>query len=54
LDQIIKRIKRFICKIFGHKWSIYAYKTGYESYDIEKAGYCERCGYDTHEDYNQK
>ena len=44
-----KYIKKLICKIFGHDWEFYAYSTGYYSYDIEKAGHCKRCGYDTHE-----
>lgn len=45
----MKRIKKLVCKIFGHKWSIYEHKTGYYSYDIEMAGHCSRCGADTHE-----
>jgi len=46
----MKWIKRMICKIFGHKWEIYEYRTGYWSYDIEMAGHCSRCDFDTHED----
>jgi len=45
----MKTIKKLLCRIFGHKWEIYEHKTGYWSYDIEMAGYCKRCGYDTHE-----
>jgi hypothetical protein len=41
-------IKKIICKIKGHDWEVYAYSTGYHSYDIEKAGHCKRCGADTH------
>jgi len=49
---MIKWIKRLICKHKGHKWEIYAVSTGYWSYDIEQAGYCMRCGFDTHGEYN--
>jgi len=44
-------IKRLICRIIGHKFIIYSEPVGmqYYSYDVEKAGYCQRCGYDTHE-----
>lgn len=48
---MIKYIKRFICKHKGHKWTTYTVSTGYWSYDIEQAGYCTRCGYDTHGEY---
>lgn len=44
-------IKRLICKKFGHKWSYYTVSTGHWSYDIEQAGYCRRCEYDTHGEY---
>lgn len=44
----MKSINKLICKIFGHKFNIYQYKTGYASYDIEMAGRCSRCGFDTH------
>lgn len=44
-------IRKFICKLIGHKWELYAYmpKGGYYSYDCEQAGHCNRCGTDTHE-----
>lgn len=45
----MKWFKRLLCRIFGHKWEIYEYRTGYQSYDIEMAGHCSRCGEDTHE-----
>lgn len=37
------------CKIKGHDFETYAYQTGYYSYDVEMAGHCKRCGFDTHE-----
>ena len=46
-----KRIKQEICKHRGHKWEIYSVSTGYYSYDVEQAGYCTRCGEDTHGQY---
>ncbi|MEC4620879.1 hypothetical protein VST04_22565 [Bacillus paranthracis] len=48
---MIKFIKRLICKHKGHDWDTYTVVTGYWSYDIEQAGYCTRCGYDTHGEY---
>ncbi len=45
---LLKFIKRIICKIFGHRFETYIHQTGYWSYDIEQAGHCVRCGYDTH------
>lgn len=38
------------CERLGHDWSYYAYATPpfYSSTDIEQAGLCKRCGYDTH------
>lgn len=49
----MKLIKRLICKKLGHKWDYYIVNTGYYSYDMEQAGYCKRCGYDTHGQYNK-
>lgn len=46
--------KRIICRLVGHKFIIYPKPTGYYSYDVEKAGYCKRCGFDTHGDLNVK
>lgn len=46
-----KYIGRLICRYKDHDWTIYAVSTGYESNDIEQAGYCERCGADTHGEY---
>jgi len=43
----MKAIKKLLCHLFGHKWEIYEHRTGYWSYDIEMAGHCKRCGYDT-------
>lgn len=39
---------RAICEIEGHDWEMYEVSTGYGSNDIEQAGLCERCGFDTH------
>lgn len=49
LRHVAEMTKISLCKIFGHKLEVYEFKTGYYSYDIEQAGYCVRCGYDTHE-----
>lgn len=51
---MIKWIKSMICKRRGHKWDYYTVNTGYWSYDIEQAGHCKRCGYDTHGEYDNK
>ena len=45
----MKWFKHLMCRLFGHKWEIYEYRTGYYPTDIEMAGYCIRCGFDTHE-----
>ncbi|EGO8565834.1 hypothetical protein EID31_14450 [Enterococcus faecalis] len=34
-----------------HDWSVYAYPTGTYPTDIEIAGHCKKCGYDTHEQF---
>ncbi|HGZ2470664.1 TPA: hypothetical protein ACOITX_000208 [Enterococcus faecalis] len=34
-----------------HDWSVYAYPTGPYPTDIEMAGHCKKCGYDTHEQF---
>lgn len=44
-------IKKTICKHKGHNWETYTVSTGYWGYDIEQAGYCKRCGHDTHGEY---
>ncbi len=43
--------KRLMCKYKGHNWETYTVSMGYWSYDVEQAGYCKRCGYDTHGKY---
>jgi len=48
MARLLKLIGRLICKWRGHCWVSYTVSTGYWSYDIEQAGYCTRCGYDTH------
>lgn len=47
------KISRVICYFKGHKWISYTVATGYWSYDIEQAGYCERCRQDTHGEYKE-
>ena len=37
-------IKKFICKYFGHNFEVYPSDRD----RFEMAGYCKRCGYDTH------
>lgn len=46
---MIRFINRLICKYKGHNFEVYPFQVGYWSYDIEMAGYCKRCGFDTHE-----
>ncbi|MEK3851237.1 hypothetical protein MKX59_19545 [Paenibacillus sp. FSL R7-0340] len=48
---MIKWIKPLICRYRGHKWETYTVSTGYGSNEIEQAGYCVRCGWDTHGEY---
>lgn len=49
LVTLIKFIKRTICKYKGHNFETYLFSTGYWSNDIEQAGLCKRCEFDTHE-----
>ena len=49
---MVKWIKRLICKYKGHKWDMYEVSVGYGSNEIEQAGYCLRCGEDTHGQYH--
>lgn len=48
---MIKNDKEPTCEQEGHDWDTYTVSTGYWSNDIEQAGYCIRCGYDTHGEY---
>lgn len=41
-------INKHICEEQGHDWNHYEVSTGYWGNDIEQAGICERCGFDTH------
>ena len=50
---MIQWFKELICKRKGHDWDKYTVSTGYYSYDIEQAGYCKRCGWDTHGEYEK-
>lgn len=43
-------IRCMICKLHGHNFEIYEHRYGIHSTDIEMAGHCKRCGYDTHEE----
>lgn len=40
------------CNQAGHDFEIYSHPTGYYSYDVEMAGHCNKCGFDTHKDVN--
>jgi hypothetical protein len=53
LREVIKYLMRFVCKYKGHKWETYTVSTGYWGNDIEQAGYCVRCGNDTHGEYHK-
>ena len=44
------RIKKFICKHFGHNFEVYPSQKD----RFEMAGYCKRCGYDTHDKEKMK
>lgn len=50
---MIKLIKRLICKYRGHKFESYVFRTGPYPLDIEQAGHCTRCDFDTHSDVDQ-
>lgn len=43
-------IKKIICKYFGHNFEVYPSDRD----RFEMAGYCKRCGYDTHDKEKQK
>jgi hypothetical protein len=43
-------IKKLLCKYLGHNFVIY---TSYKD-RFEMAGYCKRCGYDTHDKEKMK
>lgn len=53
MKRLINYFKRLICKHKGHKFVAYAYQYGMEPTDVEMAGYCTRCGYDTHKEESQ-
>ena len=44
------RIKKLICKYFGHNFGVYPSDRD----RFEMAGYCKRCGYDTHDKEKMK
>lgn len=48
IKGFIQATKELICKHKGHDWETYAYSTGFYAYDVEQAGSCKRCGFDTH------
>jgi 2-polyprenyl-3-methyl-5-hydroxy-6-metoxy-1,4-benzoquinol methylase len=50
VDEFNNEVITYIRKC-NHKWETYTVSTGYYSYDVEQAGYCTKCGYDTHGDY---
>lgn len=39
---------KITCETEGHDWSYYEVSIGYWGNDIEQAGVCKRCGFDTH------
>lgn len=44
-----KWLNKMICKYKGHNFEIYWFQSGHQFYnDIEQAGLCLRCGFDTH------
>lgn len=45
--KLQKRIGVLTCRLIGHDWTSYPAYYGVYG-DFEKAGYCERCGADTH------
>lgn len=51
LSNTFSKLDRLICEKKGHEFVIYPVSTGYGSNEVEKAGYCEFCGYDTHGKY---
>jgi hypothetical protein len=51
LYETQKELKSLTCEVRGHDWETYTVSTGYWGNDIEQAGYCVRCGYDTHGEY---
>lgn len=48
--MIPKIIKKWICNFKGHSFESYVFRTGPYPLDIEQAGHCKRCGFDTHGD----
>lgn len=51
LSVTFSKLDNLICEKKGHEFVIYPVSTGYGSNEVEKAGYCEFCGYDTHGKY---
>lgn len=51
-----KLIEKYICNKKGHDWETYeVYLEPHNHWhDIEQAGYCKRCQYDTHGQYENK
>ena len=37
-----------------HEYEAYAYQTGSNPTDIEMVGHCKKCGYDTHEQFQEE
>ena len=44
-----KKSRSLICKIKEHNFETYTVRYGIWSDEIEQAGHCVRCDYDTHE-----
>jgi hypothetical protein len=43
------KLKRLYCLRYGHKFELYRHYNSIMRNDYEQAGYCIRCGFDTHE-----
>lgn len=49
----LKEAPAIICEIEGHIWSFYIVSSNIWN-DIEQAGFCTRCHYDTHSQSNKE
>lgn len=46
--KFINWLNKMTCRHKGHSFETYIFQAGYQSNDIEQAGLCLRCGFDTH------
>lgn len=49
--KFISWFNKMTCRYKGHNFETYVFQAGYQPNDIEQAGLCLRCGFDTHMDY---